>query len=170
MNLDPMLRPTARVLVLDAQDRILLFSAPGVYDNGSTQMWFPPGGGLEAGETYEEAAIRELAEEIGLADAVLGPCVWLRTWIGSFWAGSQVVEAHERYYVCRVDSHEIRKDHINPDEIERSQTSGHCWWSADDIEGSADLFVPTELGRLLRPILRGELPDEPVFVEHKVSL
>ena len=41
-------------------------------------VWITPGGGLDAGESHQEAAIRELTEEIGLEEAILGPCVWLR--------------------------------------------------------------------------------------------
>lgn len=41
-------------------DRLLL--ALGRYD----MNWGPPGGGREAGETFEETAIREVAEEVGV--------------------------------------------------------------------------------------------------------
>jgi len=164
MNEDPLVRPTSRVIVIDAQDRVLLFRAEGEFDDGETVMWFPPGGGLEAGETYEEAALRELAEEIGLIDAPLGPCIWTRSWIGAFPSG--VVEARERYYLCRVDTHEIPLDHVNPDETERLATAGFRWFTADEIAVTPGLFVPRRLEMLLLPILRGELPDEPLFVEY----
>ena len=71
-DLTPAPRPAARVLLLDAKDRLLLFrwKPPNV--------WITPGGGLEVRETYEKAALRELWEETGLAGVALGPWVWSR--------------------------------------------------------------------------------------------
>lgn len=51
-------RPTARLVVLDSADRILLFRATN--EEEPSPFWFTPGGGVEDGETYEEAAHREL--------------------------------------------------------------------------------------------------------------
>ena len=47
----------ARVLVIDAQNRVLLVRP--TYVNG----WTLPGGGVDKGETLRQAAIRELKEE-----------------------------------------------------------------------------------------------------------
>lgn len=49
-------------------------------------FWFTPGGGLEAGESSREAAVRELAEETGYVletHELRGP-VWTRTAIFDF--------------------------------------------------------------------------------------
>lgn len=54
-------RPAARVVCLDRDGRVLLMHW---YDPISgTDVWEPPGGGLDPGETPLEAARRELAEE-----------------------------------------------------------------------------------------------------------
>jgi hypothetical protein len=57
-------RPVARVLLLGPGDRLLLLHAEHAEDGH--QFWLTPGGGLETHETFEEAARRELREEIGL--------------------------------------------------------------------------------------------------------
>jgi 8-oxo-dGTP pyrophosphatase MutT (NUDIX family) len=56
----PILMVGAAILVVDAQNRLLLMKRS---DNG---CWGPPGGSTEPGERVEEAAKRETLEETGL--------------------------------------------------------------------------------------------------------
>ena len=65
-----LIRPSARVLALAPDNRVLLFRCD--LDRVS---WVPPGGGVEPGETFEEASLREFGEETGLSLARVGPCV-----------------------------------------------------------------------------------------------
>ncbi|MDP8922778.1 MAG: NUDIX domain-containing protein [Chloroflexota bacterium] len=59
----PIVRRSARLLVLDPDDRLLLFR---IEDASLREpvLWITPGGGLEPGESYEQAARRELADLI----------------------------------------------------------------------------------------------------------
>jgi 8-oxo-dGTP pyrophosphatase MutT (NUDIX family) len=73
-------RVTARLLLLDPHDRILLMqvesdgvSGPGAY---RPAKWITPGGRIEDDETIYEAASREAKEETGQTDIELGPIVW----------------------------------------------------------------------------------------------
>ncbi|WP_336210004.1 NUDIX hydrolase [Nonomuraea sp. LPB2021202275-12-8] len=57
-------RPAARVICLDREDRVLLLHW---HDRVSgADVWEPPGGGIDPGETPLQAARRELTEETGL--------------------------------------------------------------------------------------------------------
>jgi 8-oxo-dGTP pyrophosphatase MutT (NUDIX family) len=150
-------RPASRVLVVDRRDRLLLFD--GIVPNRErTRLWCPPGGALKPDETFEEAALRELAEETGIADVALGPCVWRREHV--FEMFDKWYAADERYFVVRVGTAEVSADAREP--IEASLLLGHRWWTAAEIAASRETFVPRRLGDLLPPLLRGEVPPEPL--------
>ncbi len=57
--------------LIDADDRVLIAQRPA--GKALAGLWEFPGGKVEAGERPEEALIRELAEELGLA--VAEPCL-----------------------------------------------------------------------------------------------
>ena len=71
-------RPTVRVLLLDADGRLLPMKGrlPGA--PAGPAAWFTVGGGAEPGETVTEAAIREVREETGFTEVAFGPVIWRR--------------------------------------------------------------------------------------------
>src|SRR4051812_34098783 len=94
----PRLRHSVRVLLLDEQDRLLLFRIE--QPDTCAAFWFPPGGGLEDREDARAAAVREVAEETGLGDVVLGPEVWRRRHVFT-WRGVRF-DQRERWFMARV--------------------------------------------------------------------
>lgn len=95
----PAPRRSARVLLFDDQGRLVLIrrTRPG----GETYLT-TPGGGVGPDETWEAAAARECAEELG-AEVVIGPIVWATTALVS---GAESVQ---RFFVARLVSLDERQ-------------------------------------------------------------
>jgi len=138
-------RPVARVLLLGTGGRLLLLLAQEML--GGHQWWVAPGGGLDEGESFEQAARRELFEETGIR-AEIGPWVWTRRHAYSF--KGQWYDQYERFFVARTS--EERVEPIRQD----SYVCSYRWWTLQDIADAADDFAPRRLPELWPSIARGE--------------
>lgn len=162
----PFVRQSARVLLLDPEQRVLLFRLAFPDSETGRPVWFPPGGGVEPGESHEEAAKREIIEETGMTDVVFGRWIWLREHKAQ-WGGSERRDewfhAIERYCLAHASNCEVSQGGWT--EFEMADLAEHRWWTAAEIAASPDVFVPRSLATLLPPLLAGELPEQPLRVE-----
>ena len=140
-------RRAARVLLVDARSRVLLFHGCDPADAAAGSWWFTPGGGLDPGESPAEGAARELAEETGLVVAAerLGPPVHART--ASFRFAGGAYRQTEDYFLLRVDAHDV--DTAGFSALEVSSVLGHHWWSVEELRGTDERVYPAELPDLL---------------------
>jgi 8-oxo-dGTP pyrophosphatase MutT (NUDIX family) len=152
-------RPTARVLLLDAQDRILLMRGRFEGARDEERFWFTIGGGIEPGENLMQAAAREIREETGLTDAVLGPLVWVREAVVPAMDTREPLLFQESYVVARSAGGAPSRAGWQP--LEQRLVDDIRWWTLGEIAVSRELIYPHGLAELLPEILAGRFPASP---------
>ncbi len=149
----PLDRRAARVLLLDAQDRVLLFRGldPGAPERGT--WWITPGGGLDPGESPAQGAARELAEETGLmlAAGQLGEPVHHR--VAEFVFDGRAYRQSEQFFLVRVARHDV--DTAGFTALEQAAVLEHRWWSAPDLAATDDVVYPAQLREVLAAVAGG---------------
>jgi 8-oxo-dGTP pyrophosphatase MutT (NUDIX family) len=143
-------RDTARLLVMDPRQRLLLMRlhpAPGSIGAG---LWATLGGRIEPWERVLQAARRELAEETGIVDARLGPVVWY---------GEQILDIagrpwhlRESFVLARCATTAVTDAGWTPEE--RQAIAELRWWSLADLDAAnPSAVMPPRLAAHLRDLL-----------------
>ena len=153
-------RPAARVVLLDRAGRIFLVNSEDPADHRKPPWWEIPGGGVDVGESSEDACRRELLEETGIEEVEIGPCIWVQHVEFDF--GGLHFDSRERIHVAWCDGGEFRPRHL--EFLEAAAFRGAQWWALDDLLASDAPVLPTRLREFLPPIVRGELPSEPIDI------
>jgi 8-oxo-dGTP pyrophosphatase MutT (NUDIX family) len=149
----PLERAAARVLLLDPRDRALLVGHVPADDR---VVWTAPGGGLEPGESHEQAATREVVEELGVT-ADLGPWIWRRRVTFSFrgvW-----IDQDERWFLARTSGFDPATAPLD----DHGTTSAR-WWGVDDLRHADAEVAPARLAEHLDRLVRDGPPAEPIDV------
>jgi 8-oxo-dGTP pyrophosphatase MutT (NUDIX family) len=163
---DPRPRPAARVLLFDDERRLLLIhTSPG--GGSPVYYWMTPGGERREGEMPRETAARELREETGF-DAPIGPCVWIREFTWRFPGNDRQpptwFATTEHFFVAHVGPEPPPPHPEEGGEDEMVDLGEARWWSIEDLRASDEPLSPRRLVELIEPIVRGELPEEPVRI------
>ena len=161
------LRHSARAIILDEDDRILLcrFVIPHpAVPAGARVVWAAPGGGVEPGETLLAALRRELHEEVGLIIDDDPAHVWHQEVVALGQADGYDGVTND-YFLVRTTSFDPAGA-LSADALTAEHISGFHWWRCEEIAGyrGTDLFSPRDLATPLTDLLANGIPDAPVPV------
>lgn len=147
------LRKAARVLLFDPNQRVLLARGHDS-DRPERAWWFTIGGGIDQGETPEEAAIREVLEETGIElvpEQLVGP-VLRRTAIFDFEAEHCVQQ--EVFYMVQLAC-VPRLSRAGWTDVESSFLEDIEWLSAKEIGGLDVEVFPANLAQVVESLADG---------------
>ncbi len=154
------IRQAVRALLVTPDRHVLLCR----FEFPTRTVWALPGGGLDPGETHLEALHRELIEEVGLHDPVIGAHVWNREHIiphdDGRWDGQR-----DRYYMVEATERFEPTPALSWEQLRAERLHELRWWRLEEIEQATtdDLwFAPRELGRHLRTLITDGAPPAPV--------
>jgi len=138
-------RRSARVMVFDPAGRVLLIRCVVQWADGEFVFWLTPGGEIEEGETPAQAAVRELREELGLEVEVVGP---VYTQANQFEHQGEMRDNVDFVFTAMCAAHAPVLCGETAEEIAIMKEIR--WWSAEEIQSSAERIFPVDLAARMR--------------------
>lgn len=154
-------RPAARVVLLDRNRQIFLVKGSDPMRPEKGTWWEIPGGGIERGESSADAAARELYEECGFKNVVVGPCIW--TQYVEFDFAMYHFKSDERIHLAETEE-SAEWDPKGLEALEAAAFEEGRWWALEDLLASEEQTLPERLREFLPRIINGDLPESPIDI------
>jgi 8-oxo-dGTP pyrophosphatase MutT (NUDIX family) len=150
---EPVRRVGGRLLLIDPDGRLLLIHERT--DEGDATFWITPGGGLEPGETPQQAAVRETYEETGIEITLLPDAPVTHSRVRS-WSGDGVTyEQTDHFFTVSVAAG-LTFAPAGLTDAERDLWLGYRWWTPAELRASDETFVPADVAELVQSV--GPIP------------
>jgi ADP-ribose pyrophosphatase YjhB (NUDIX family) len=122
------------------------------YDDGppNGHHWSTPGGGLNDGEDYRAAALRELEEETGWGDVTLLGEVHRRDFDMDY--GGRLVHQIERLYLARTAPAGREISGVEAMHV-ADGIAAWRWWTLAELDTTDEAVWPSHLAGLVRSAL-----------------
>ena len=130
-------------VVLDAEQANVALI--GRLDRRGRLLWSLPKGHIEDGETPEQTAVREVAEETGISSVVLRPLGTIDYW---FVADNRRIHKTVHHFLLQAVDGELSDDDVEVTEV--------AWVALDDLDERLAYADERRLVRKARELLAGQ--------------
>ncbi|OYU75988.1 MAG: NUDIX hydrolase [Alphaproteobacteria bacterium PA3] len=144
---DTSIRQVGRVLIRNHAGEVFLLRGKDPGEPNRPAFWFTPGGKIDAGETAQEAAARELREEVGILvePAALGEVIGTEDVTYRFNGVSY--RQSGVFFALRHENPRLHAEGLNALEAQTIDTGR--WWSLAQIITSEETIYPAHLAEML---------------------
>ena len=142
-------RETARVILHNPNQEIFLLRTHFDPEVGLPPRWITPGGGIDAGESILEAALRELREETGIqvASEALGELIWQTEGRWNWADGQNHNTFVDHFFKLQVEDFELDISGWTDDE--RRDVVEFRWWNVQELAATGELVGPPGLAEFI---------------------
>ena len=146
-------RRTARAILMDPEERVLLFEfhlPAGFISDAPRIFWATPGGAIEEGEDVISALRREVDEETGIQGYDVGPELFHGS--NQLTLNGMPTRTLERFFLVRSPVSSLGTTAWT--DVEKQVMRRHKWWPLSELKVTTETVFPPRLGYWIETVLR----------------